>query len=237
MPLLPWQHNGHDEEYRDGRRYPPTQDHILAREVRDGVLVLKDHTLVAAIGIQPLDLSLLAPEEREAKLMQYEEALKEIRFPFQIIVGTKPQQVDAYMAYLEECAQLRQKEGRHRLADLARGQALIIRNVARRATAQLRHFLIALAYDDPAIVAQRATRRVSELTAEQFGRGQQELSKRASHLILCLQRIGLEAWRLDEREITAELANFYHPRLPRQEAVGDEYFTTSRLPRNGDNPL
>ena len=237
MPLLPWQHNGHDEEYRDGRRYPPTQQHILAREVRDSVLVLKDHTLVAAIGIQPLDLSLLTSEEREAKLMQYEEALKEIRFPCQIIVGTKPQQVDAYMAYLEACAQLRQQEGRHRLADLARGQALIIRNVARRASAQLRHFLIALAYDDPLIVAQRATGRVSDLSAEQFERGQQELSKRASHLILCLQRIGLEAWRLDEREITAELANFYHPRLPRQEAVGEEFFATARLPPTSNNSL
>ena len=110
-----------------------------------------------------------------------------------------------------------------------------IRNVARRASAQLRHFLIALAYDDPLVIAQRATGRVSELSVEQFGRGQQELSKRSSHLILCLQRIGLEAWRLDEREITAELANFYHPRLPRQEAVGEEFFGSARLPRSVEN--
>ena len=72
----------------------------------------------------------------------------------------------------------RQAEARPHLAELARSHALHIRNLARRANAQLRHFLIALAYDDPLIIAQRATGRVSELNAEQFQRGQQELSKR-----------------------------------------------------------
>ncbi|MEP7198330.1 MAG: hypothetical protein ABI874_00820, partial [Chloroflexota bacterium] len=184
MPTFPWQRNGHDEEYRNDHQYPPTQEHVLARGVRDGVLVLKDNTLVAVVGVQPMDLSLLTPEERQAQLMQYEEALKELRFPHQIIVGTKPQNVEAYVAYLEGCAQTQAQAQRPHWADLARAHALLIRNFARRANAQLRHFLVALAYEDALIVAQRATGRMPELTTEQFARGQRELAKRASHLIL-----------------------------------------------------
>src|ERR1700682_3391736 len=141
MPVLPWQRNGHDEEYRDGPRYPPTQLHVLASSVRADLLVLKDHTLVAIVGVLPLDLSLLSGEEREAKIMQYEETLKEIRFPYQIVVGTKPQQVESYVAYLESCARERQVEARPHLSELARSSALIIRNFARRASAPLPHFL------------------------------------------------------------------------------------------------
>jgi hypothetical protein len=79
------------------------------------------------------------------------------------------------------------------------------------------------------MVARRATGRLPELTAEQFDSGQRELSQRTSHIMLALQRIGLESRRLDDRELTAELANFYHPQLPRQAEVSDEFFVTSLL--------
>src|SRR5437762_2039629 len=170
MPLFGWKRNGHDEEYPANRNYPPSQEHVLARDVRDGVLILKDNTLVAIVGVQPIDLSLMMSEERDAKLMQYEEVLKELRFPYQVIVATQPQNVEGYLAYLEACAERLHGEGRYHLADLARAQALLVRNFARCANAQLRHFLIALAYEDPVVIAQRATGRVSELSAEQFER-------------------------------------------------------------------
>ncbi len=230
MPLFPWKRNGGDEEYRADHNYPPSQEHVLARFVRDGVLALKDNTLVAVVGVGPIDLSLMLPEERGAKLLQYEEVLKELRFAYQIIVATKPQHVESYLAYLEQCAETQHQAGRYHWADLARDHALLVRNFARRANAQLRHFLIAVAYEDPVWIAKRAAGRLTELSPAEFEKGQRELSRRTSHLVLALQRIGLEAWRLDDHELAAELANFYHPRLPRQSAVSDDFFATTLLP-------
>ncbi len=233
--MLPWKRSDPDEEFRAREHYPPTQDHVFARGVRDDVLLLKDNTLVAVIGVGPLDLSLMTGEEREAKLMQYEDALREWRFPFQIIASTRPQNVEAYVAYLERCATERAGENHPHWAERARAHALVVRNLARQANAQLRHFLIALAYEDPAMIARRAVGRLAELSDEEFARGERELGRRAGHVVLSLQRIGLEAHRLDRGELTAELVNFYHPRLPRLETVSDEYFVNARLPFTGNS--
>lgn len=208
---------------------PATQDQILARFVKDGICVLKDNTMVAVVRVFPTDLSLMSADERQAKVMQYEDVLRGIRFPYQIIVGTEPQSLERYLKHLESCADSYQERRSAHLADLAMEHALFVRGLSRRANAQVRYFLIALTHEDALMVARRATGRLPELSADQIDTGQRELSQRSSHFMLALQRIGLESRRLDDRELTAELANFYHPQLPRQAEVSEEFFVTSLL--------
>ena len=208
---------------------PATQDQILARFVKDGLCVLKDNTLVAVVRVFPTDLSLMSAEERQAKVMQYEDVLRGMRFPYQIIVGTEPQSLERYLKHLEACADTHQQQRHAHVADLAMEHALFVRSLSRRANAQVRYFLFVLSYEDPLMVARRATGRLPEFTSEQFQTGLRELAQRSSHVILALQRIGLESRRLDDRELTAELANFYHPQLPRQAEVSEEFFVTSLL--------
>jgi hypothetical protein len=93
---------GNGETARGSGLFPPTQEHVLLYGVKDGVLVLRDHTLAVGVGMTSVDLSLLDPDEAEAKVLQYRAFLETLRFPVQIVVGTRPQDLEGYLGEIEQ---------------------------------------------------------------------------------------------------------------------------------------
>jgi hypothetical protein len=82
---------------------PRTQDQVVVVAARDNVLVLRDHSVVAAIGISSIDDALLPGIELQAKLNAFrDDLLKRLRFDFQILIGTRPQDLDRYHRRLEQ---------------------------------------------------------------------------------------------------------------------------------------
>jgi hypothetical protein len=66
-------------------------------QARDNVLILRDLSVAAAVGVGSVDDALLSEHEIRAKLDAYrEDLLKQVRFEFQIVIGTRPQNLDAY---------------------------------------------------------------------------------------------------------------------------------------------
>jgi hypothetical protein len=80
---------------------PRTQDRVPVVQARDNVLILRDMSVAAAVGIGSVDDALLSDQEIRAKLETYrEDLLKQIRFEFQIVIGTRPQNLDNYYGKL-----------------------------------------------------------------------------------------------------------------------------------------
>lgn len=76
---------------------PRTQDRVPVLQARDNVLILRDLSVAAAVGVGSVDDALLSDGEIHAKLETYrEDLLKQVRFEFQIVIGTRPQNLDAY---------------------------------------------------------------------------------------------------------------------------------------------
>ncbi len=76
---------------------PRTQDRVPVLQARDNVLILRDLSVAAAVGVGSVDDALLSEHEIRAKLDAYrEDLLKQVRFEFQIVIGTRPQNLDAY---------------------------------------------------------------------------------------------------------------------------------------------
>jgi hypothetical protein len=76
---------------------PRTQDRVPVLQARDNVLILRDLSVAAAVGVGSVDDALLSDAEIRAKLETYrEDLLKQIRFDFQIVIGTRPQNLDTY---------------------------------------------------------------------------------------------------------------------------------------------
>lgn len=76
---------------------PRTQDKVpILRADRD-VLILRDGGVAAAVRVSSMDDALLSEPELRAKLDTYrEDLLKHLRFDVQLLIGTRPQNLDPW---------------------------------------------------------------------------------------------------------------------------------------------
>jgi hypothetical protein len=82
---------------------PRTQDQVAVVAALDNVLVLRDGTVVAAVGLSSMDDALLTPIELQARLTSFrDDLLKWLRFTFQVLIGTRPQDLESYHHALEQ---------------------------------------------------------------------------------------------------------------------------------------
>lgn len=98
--------NGNATRPRSVARAPRTQDQVLVVAAQDNALILRNFTVVAAVTIGSMDDTLLTASELEARLMTYrDDLLKRIRFDFQMLIGTRPQDLRPYYADMEAQAE------------------------------------------------------------------------------------------------------------------------------------
>jgi hypothetical protein len=89
------------QERRVVQKAPRTQDQVLVAAALDDVLILRNTAVVAALEVESVDDALLSPEELESRLAIYRyDLLKQVRFDFQFLIGTRPQDLTPYFQAL-----------------------------------------------------------------------------------------------------------------------------------------
>jgi len=80
----------------------PAQDFVSFKEVRDGIVIMKDNSLHAILMTSSLNVALKSQEEQEAITMQYQNFLNTLEFSIQFYVQSRRLDVRPYLALLEE---------------------------------------------------------------------------------------------------------------------------------------
>lgn len=78
-----------------------TQDFVPIKEVRDGIVVLKDGGLRAIVLANSINLSLKSDEEQRATILQFQSFLNTLDFPVQISVQSRRLDIRPYLLLLE----------------------------------------------------------------------------------------------------------------------------------------
>lgn len=78
------------------------QEFVPIKEVRDGVIVLKDGGLRAVIVCSSINLSLKSEDEQKATISQFQTFLNGLDFPIQISVQSRRLDIRPYLILLEE---------------------------------------------------------------------------------------------------------------------------------------
>lgn len=78
------------------------QEFVPIKEVRDGIIVLKDGGLRAVIIASSINLSLKSEEEQHATIMQFQTFLNGLDFPVEISVQSRKLDIRPYILSLEE---------------------------------------------------------------------------------------------------------------------------------------
>jgi hypothetical protein len=79
-----------------------TQDFIPIKEIRDGLVVLKDGGMRAIIMVSSVNFALKSPDEQQAIIFQFQNFLNSLDFSIQISIQSRELDIKPYIATLEE---------------------------------------------------------------------------------------------------------------------------------------
>ena len=78
-----------------------TQDFVPIKEIRDGIIVLKDGTMRAVLLASSVNFALKSADEQQAIIMQFQSFLNGLDFPIQISIESRELDIRPYIALLE----------------------------------------------------------------------------------------------------------------------------------------
>ena len=78
-----------------------SQEFVPVKEVRDGIVILKDGSLRAILLASSINLSLKSYDEQQAVLLQFQNFLNSIDFSLQIVIQSRRRDMRPYLAILE----------------------------------------------------------------------------------------------------------------------------------------
>lgn len=79
-----------------------TQDFVPIKEVRDGIVVLKDHSFRAILMTSSLNFALKSEDNQNAIIMQFQNFLNSLDFSVQLFIQSRKLDIRPYAALLED---------------------------------------------------------------------------------------------------------------------------------------
>lgn len=133
---------------QQGQKSKAAQEFVPIKEVRGGVMVLKDGTLAGAMLASSLNFALKSADEQSAILAQFQNFLNSLDFSVQFFVQSRKLDIRPYITLLEE-------RFKAQTEDLMRIQVKeyieFIKTFTERANIMSKHFFIVVPYSPPIV--------------------------------------------------------------------------------------
>lgn len=192
------------------------QDFVPIKEVRGGIMVLKDGTLVGALLASSVNFALKSQDEQEAILAQFQNFLNSLDFSVQFFVQSRRLDIRPYVALLEERLSAQTEE---LMKIQVREYIEFIRSFTERANIMSKHFFVIVPYNPPILNMQKGvTNRLfgtSSLSAREdqvgFEEHRTQLEQRLSVVEQGLVRTGVRTVPLDTEAVIELLYKEFNP--------------------------
>src|SRR6185295_16909580 len=126
-----------------------TQEFVPIKEVRDGIVILKDGSLRSLLMASSINLALKSQDEQEAIIGQFQNFLNSLEFTVQFFIQSRDLDIRPYIGLLEDRYAVE-------LDDLMKIQIreyiAFIKDFTERANIMTKNFFIVVPYD-PALIA------------------------------------------------------------------------------------
>jgi hypothetical protein len=197
-----------------------TQAFVPIKEVRDGIVILKDGSLRALLMASSINLALKAADEQQAIIGQFQNFLNSLEFPVQFFIESRDLDIRPYIALLED-------RYAQELDDLMKIQIreyiAFIKDFTERANIMSKNFFIVVPYD-PAIINRgggiggtlgsflpSGGSSTATLTNEQFEQYRTQLEQRVSVIEQGLVRTGVRVVNLGTEEVIELFYKLFNP--------------------------
>ena len=193
------------------------QDFVPIKEVRGGVMILKDDTLVGVMLASSLNFALKSRDEQEAITAQFQNFLNSLDFTVQFFVQSRKFDIRPYTALLEGQL-MAQTEDLMKIQ--VREYIEFIRSVTERANVMSKNFFVIVPYTPPIVNLQNVARKTifggSSLSAKEeaeigFEEHRTQLEQRMGVVQQGLIRSGVRTAALDTEAVIELLYKEFNP--------------------------
>jgi hypothetical protein len=197
-----------------------TQSFVPLKEVREGIVILKDGSLRALLMASSINLALKSQEEQEAVIGQFQNFLNSLEFTVEFFIESRGLDIRPYIALLESRYAVE-------LDDLMKIQireySTFIKDFTQRSNIMTKNFFIVVPYD-PALVGRGGgiTAAIGNLlpgknsnsgllTDEQFEQYRTQLEQRVAVIEQGLVRTGVRVVGLGTEEVIELFYKLFNP--------------------------
>jgi predicted KAP-like P-loop ATPase len=197
-----------------------TQEFVPIKEVRDGIVILKDGSLRALLMASSINLALKGTDEQQAIIGQFQNFINSLEFTTQFFIESRDLDIRPYIALLEERLAAE-------LDDLMKIQIReyisFIKDFTERANIMSKNFFIVVPYD-PALIARGGgiTGTLTSflptkgggsaaLTDAQFEEYRTQIEQRVSVIEQGLVRTGVRVVSLGTEEVIELFYKLFNP--------------------------
>jgi len=194
-----------------------TQEFVPVREVRDGIIVLKDGGLRAVLLASSINFALKSEDEQTAFISQFQNFLNSLDFSVQIFVESRMLDIRPYVATLEAAF-------KEQLDDLMRIQIReyieFVRSFTESANIMSKNFFVVVPYSPTTISVGKGTsifpwskkkKGASEEENRTFGEQVSQLEQRVAIVQQGLVRTGVRTVQLGTEEAVELLYKLFNP--------------------------
>ena len=195
-----------------------TQDFVPIKEIRDGVVILKDGSMRSVLLTTSINFALKSADEQQAILMQFQDFINSLDFSIQIFIESRRLDIRPYMAFLEQ----RYKEQTIDLMKLQTREYIeFIKNFTESVNIMTKSFFVVVPYMPPVLTGgngfnilnknkKTAASKALDATA-QFEENRSQLDQRISVVEQGLVRCGIRVIKLGSEEMVELYYKLFNP--------------------------
>jgi len=201
------------------------QDFVPIKEIRDGVVILKDGTIRMLLMASSVNLALKSGDEQAAVLMQFQSFLNSLEFSTQIFIQSRRLDIRPYLMLLE--ARLRE-ESNDLLKIQIREYMGFVKTITQSTNIMSKLFIIVVPYTPPKSVTatdssggglldsllgkkKSINSTPSQSAIEAFEEARTQLEQRAGIISQGLSRTGVRVVPLGTEELTELYYRLFNP--------------------------
>lgn len=208
-----------------------TQNSLLISEIRDGLVIMNDGSLRAAIMCQSINFDLMSPSEREAVESSYQGFLNSLYFPIQIFIRSRRVDLNKYIDKLDK---VRQNQENILLSFLMEDYIAYMRYLIESSNIMDKQFYIIVPYF-PSLLAQggvssgvtkigalfKRRKDMVVLNEANYNQFKDELTQQVQVVLNGLQQMNVQAIPLNTQELIELYYTVYNPQTADNEKLTD----------------
>lgn len=182
-----------------------TQEFVPIKEVRDGVIIMKDGSMRSVILSSSLNFALKSVDEQEAIIYQFQNFLNSLDFSIQISIQSRELDIRPYLATLE-------KRYNDELNDLMKIQIKeyigFIKNFTESQNIMSKTFFIVIPFSPTVLLGGKKDKNLKN---DNFEENRTQLEQRASVVQQGLMRCGVRSATLGTEEAIELFYKLFNP--------------------------
>jgi hypothetical protein len=191
-----------------------TQQFLEIDQIREGVLLLKNHSLRGVIMVSSLNFALKSSDEQEAIIYQFQNFLNSLDFSLEIVIQSRLVNITGYLEKLKEL----EKNQENELLKIQTGEYRnFIKNLVAGGQILSKTFFVVVPFtliEIPGLQQQKGVFKKNQeqtQTEDQFQRAKGQLWQRMEFVTMGLKRCGLQCVPLNTSELIELFWSLYHP--------------------------